>query len=270
MPKIHPTAIVHPDAKIAEGVEIGPFCVVESDVEIGAGTVLSESVVIRKYTTLGKGNVVDANSVLGGLPQDLGFDPDSKTYVKIGDNNVFREGVTISRASGEGESTIVGNDTYWMVSAHAGHNSTIEDGVILANSAAIGGHATVGEKAFISSNTGVHQFCWVGELVMSQGNAGTSCHVPPFTMIARINRLVGLNLVGLKRADYISSEDRRQIKEAFRLTYRSGLTTTKALEQMDACKDWGAAAGRFRDFIRKVLEAEKPFKRPLIPMRETH
>jgi UDP-N-acetylglucosamine acyltransferase len=267
MPTVHPTAIVSPQARIADDVEIGPHCVVEEDVEIGPGTVLREGVVVRRYTSLGRGNRVDSHAVLGGEPQDLKFDSRTVSYLRIGDANVFREHVTISRATGEGNETRVGSGTYWMAGSHAGHNATVEDGVILVNNASVGGHAVVGAKTILSANVGVHQFCWVGERVMSQGQAGVAMHVPPYVLIAGISRVVGLNVVGLKRAADLSDEDRRQIKEAFRLTYRARLTPAEAMKRMDACTEWGAAAGKFREFVRKVLAARKPYSRGLAGLR---
>ncbi|MHC4294631.1 MAG: acyl-ACP--UDP-N-acetylglucosamine O-acyltransferase [Planctomycetota bacterium] len=268
MPKIHPTAIVHPEARIADDVEIGPYCVIESDVEIGPGSVLREHVVIRRYVTMGKGNLVDAHTVLGGEPQDLKFDPETVTCLRIGDGNVFREGVTISRGTAANHATIVGDRTYWMAQSHAGHDAIIADEVILANGAAVGGHATIGRKVFLSAYVVVHQFVWVGEGVMSQGITGISAHIPPFTLVVDVNRIVGLNVVGMRRNPELTSEDRKQIKEAFRLTYRSGLAPSKALAEMDGCTDWGPAAGRFRDFIREVVTAEAPYDRGLCPMRK--
>ena len=103
--------------------------------------------------------------------------------------------------------------------------------------------------------------------MMSRGNSGASTHVPPFTMFADINRMVGLNVVGMRRNEQMTADDRRQIKEAFRLTYRAGLTPEAALAEMDRCTDWGKWAGLFRDFLRKVIEAEGPYKRALCPMR---
>ena len=268
MPKIHPTAVVHPDAKLADDVEIGPYCVVESDVSIGAGTVLREHVVIRRYTTLGQGNLVDAHVVLGGEPQDLKSDFKTKSSVRIGDDNVFRECVTISRATGEGNETVIGSGTYWMAYAHAGHNATVADNVILANGACVAGHATVGRRTILSAHVGVHQFVWVGEGVMTQGLSGLSAHTPPFVMTrGGINHLSGLNKVGLQRSPETTEEDVRQVREAFRLTFRAGLTREKALAEMDACADWGGPARRFREFIRRVHEAESPFDRGLVRLR---
>jgi UDP-N-acetylglucosamine acyltransferase len=264
---IHPTAIVDATAEIEEGVEIGPHCLVEADVRIGAGTVLRPNAILRQYTTLGKGNFVDSFAVLGGLPQDLKFQPRTVSYLRIGDGNTFREGVTISRATGEGAQTRVGNRTYWMANSHAGHNVTVEDEAMLVNGSMVGGHATVGRRATLSGNVAVHQFCWIGELVMTQGQAAMSTHVPPFVMVANINRVVGLNKVGLQRCPYITEQDRQQIKEAFRLTYRSGRTPQQVVEDLDRRTDLGAACTRYREFLRRVLQAVKPYARGLCQRR---
>jgi UDP-N-acetylglucosamine acyltransferase len=267
MPKVHPTAIVHASAQLAEDVEVGPYCVIESDVSIGPRCVLRAGAAVRRYTTMGADNVVDTGCVLGGEPQDLKFSPSTVSYLRIGEGNVFREHVTISRATTPGNATVVGDRTYWMAGAHAGHDSTVESDAILVNGSAIAGHATVGRGAILSAHGVVHQFCWVGERVMVRGNGGATMHVPPYVMIANMNQVVGLNVVGLRRAKDITDQDRAQIKEAFGITYRSGLPMTKALVRMDACQDWGEAALRFREFVRRVLAAKKPYNRGLIPFR---
>jgi len=266
MADVHPTAIVDGSAKLADDVTVGPFCIVEGDVEIGPGTVLRQHVIVHRYTTLGANNFVDAFVVLGGEPQDLKFHRDTVSYLRIGDNNIFREGVTISRATKPGGVTAVGNNTYWMANSHAGHDTTIGDGVILTNAALVGGHATIGPRAILSGAVMVHQFTWVDEMVMTQGKAAITQHVPPFVMFVKSNVVVGLNVVGLRRAADITAEDREQIKEAFGITYRSKLTPAKALEKMEACTDWGGPAGRFRDFIRKVITAKPPYHRGLSAM----
>lgn len=269
MSRIHPTAVVDPSAELAEGVEIGPYAIVEGDVRIGEGTRLAAHAVVRRYTTLGRNNFVDSGAVLGGLPQDLKFSPITVSHLRIGDDNVFREGVTISRATGEGNATVVGSRCYWMAGTHAGHNATVEDDVILVNGSAIAGHATVMRGVLLSAHAGVHQFCWVGERAMIQGNGGASAHVPPYSLMAfGINKLAGLNLVGLRRAADLTDTDRRQIKEAFRLLYRSGLTPAQALREMEARDDWGAPARKYVDFVRRVAQAQKPFKRGLPALRK--
>ena len=269
MPKIHPTAIVDPAANIADDVEIGPYSIVEADVEIGAGCVLREHVVIRRYTIMGEGNFVDTGTVLGGEPQDLGWDPATVSYLRIGNGNTFREGVTISRSNTAGKATTVGDRSYWMAYSHAGHDVVVEDEAILVNSFLAGGHAVIGKGAFLSGHVVVHQHTWIGEGVMSRGNAGTSAHVPPFTTFANINEIVGMNVIGMRRNESMTPQDRAEVKEAFRLTYRAGLTPANALIEMDQFPDWGQAASRYREFVRKVLSAEKPFNRGLCPMRRS-
>ena len=267
MPNIHPTALVHQNALLSDDVEIGPYCIVERDVSIGAGTVLMAHAVVRRYTRLGQANRVHPFAVLGGEPQDLKFDPATVSHLVIGDGNTFREGVTISRATGAGSSTVVGDGTYFMHGSHAGHNAVVGDGCILVNGAALAGHTVLGRRSILSANVGVHQFCWVGEGVMTQGNSSIAMHVPPFTLLANVNRVVSLNLVGLRRWPGLTEEDRRQVAEAFAIIYRRGLACREALEQMDAHAEWGVAARSFRDFVRKALEAPAPYDRGLAPLR---
>ena len=262
MSKIHPTAIVHTDAHIAEDVQIGPYSIVEPDVEIGPGCVLREHVVIRRYVRMGANNFVDAHTILGGAPQDLKWNPSTVSYLQIGRDNVFREGVTISRASKADQATVVGDRTYWMACSHAGHDVTIGDEVILCNNALVGGHAS---RVFLSGHVAIHQFTWIGEGVMSQGKSGVGMHVPPYCMFADTNRIAGLNAVGLRRNKELTEVDRRQIKEVFRLTYRSGLTLQQAIEEMSKRNDWGSAATKFHQFLQDVIAARKPYNRGLCP-----
>ncbi len=265
MSKIHPTAIVDADAQLAEDVELGAYSIVEADVRIGAGTVLRPHAVVRRHTSLGAGNFVDSFAVLGGDPQDLKFDPNTKSCLRIGDRNTFREGVTISRAMGDGNATVVSNDTYWMTCSHAGHNAVVGDRVIVTNCTALAGHTEVGSRTVVSSCVGIHQFCWVGEIAIIQSNATITQHVPPYVLVGMPHAVIGLNAVGLKRAEHITAEDRRQIKEAFTLVYRGHLPRREALAKMDACKDWGDAAVKFREFVRRVYTAEGRHKRGLCP-----
>lgn len=265
--KIHSTALVDKQAELGAGVVVGPYVVIEPDVTIGDDCELMTGAVVRRYTELGPGNVVHPYAVLGGEPQDYKFNRTSKTYLRIGRGNIFREHVTINRATTEGGATVIGNGCFFMAAAHAGHDSVVGDHVVLTNSVAVGGHAEIGSRAVLSVHTGVHQFCWVGELVMSRGHSGTSQHVPPFVMIKDINHVSGLNVVGLRRAEDFTDTDRDQIKQAYRLLYRSKLTPEQALAEMDSHNDWGAPALRFRDFVRRVLSAEAPYDRGLATAR---
>jgi len=267
MARIHETAIVDPTAELADNVEVGAYCIVAGDVLIGAGTVLRPHASVRRYTTLGEGNLVDTHCVLGGEPQDLKFTPETVSFLRIGDGNVFREGVTISRGTDEGTETRVGDRTFWMANSHAGHNATIDDEAILVNGALLAGHTTVGRRAILSGNAVVHQFCRIGELAMVQGISAITRHVPPFVLVSNDSRVVGLNSVGLRRAEYLDDRDREEIKGLFGEFYRSGLTPPHALEAMDRHEGLGAAAGRFREFIREALWARKPYARGVCPAR---
>jgi UDP-N-acetylglucosamine acyltransferase len=263
MAKIHPTADVHPNAEIADDVIIGAFAVIEDYVQIGSGCVIRPQAIVRQHTRMGSNNYVDSFVVLGGEPQDLKFDKNIVSYLEIGNNNTIREGVTISRATGDGEKTVVGNNTLWMANSHAGHNSIIHDNVILVNGTLVAGHCMIGKGAILPANGAIHQFCWVGENAMFQGGTFASMHVPPFVVSSGLNNVVALNTVGLRRRADMTTKDRQEVKEAFKITYKSGYSLKQALEEMQKKKDWGSAAGCFRDFIAKVLEAEPPFNRGL-------
>jgi UDP-N-acetylglucosamine acyltransferase len=268
MAVIHPTAVVDPTAKLADDVEIGAYAIVEQDAEIGPGSVIRPHAVIQRYTILGSGNYVDSFAVLGGDPQDLKFSEQEMTRLRVGNDNVFREGVTISRGTGAGSETVVGNRTYWMTNAHAGHNCEIRDNVIAVNGSLLAGHCTVGEGAVLPANGAIHQFCWVGEGSFFQGGAQVSMHVPPYVLCARDNCVMGLNAVGLRRAEGVGPGERKQVREAFRLTYQAGLTLSEALPKMDSFQDWVGIAVKFRTFIREILSAEKPHNRGLCPSRK--
>jgi len=161
MAKIHPTAIVHPTAVISDDVEIGAYSIVEADVVIGSGPVMREHATLRQYTATGQNNMVDNNAVLVGVPQDFKFDSRTVSYLRVGNNNVFREGVTISRATGEGEATIVGNRTYWMAGAHAAHDAVVEDDALLVNGAALAGHTVLGRGAMIHGVIAMTDWFWL-------------------------------------------------------------------------------------------------------------
>ena len=265
MPHIHPTAVVDSSAILGENVEIGAGAIVEADVQIGDGSIIRPHAVIRRFTTMGTENYVESFAVLGGEPQDYKFDPATISYLKIGDRNKFREGVTVHRATTEGGATTIGNENFMMVNTHVGHDSTVHDRVVFINGSVVAGHCTIHSGAILPANGGIHQFCWVGEKVMFQGGSYTTMHMPPYVICIDINNVVALNKVGIKRDPNISDEDGRQIKEAFKMTYLSNLSPVQALEEMEKCTEWGKPAGLFRDFIRRVTKAEKPFARGLAP-----
>jgi len=161
--KVHALSIVDPKAELADDVEVGPFCIVESDVVIGAGSKLESHVVIKSGTSLGSNNILAQGVVLGGDPQDRKYQGEP-TFLKIGDGNMIREYVTIHRATGEGRSTVIGNDCYIMAYSHFGHNCVVHDHVTVANLAAVSGHVTIEELVTIGGMVGIHQWVRVGKV----------------------------------------------------------------------------------------------------------
>lgn len=233
MNTIHPTAIVHPQAKLGSEVQIGPFAVIESDVEIGDHCVIGAHSVIKQYTILGRQNIVHEHVVLGGLPQDLGFGG-AVSYVRIGNENVFRECVTIHRASKEGQATEIGNNNYMMAYSHLAHDCSTEGKVIIANGAQIAGHVKIGKGAFISANVGVHQFCRIGSMAMIGGAAKVTQDCLPYIITdGNPARARGLNVVGLRRAGY-TKKDITDLKNAYKILFKSDLRLDDALGRMGA------------------------------------
>jgi UDP-N-acetylglucosamine acyltransferase len=245
---IHPTAVVDPAAVIGANVTVGPFAFIDRDTQIGDGCVIGPHSTILRYTSLGPNCRVHACAVLGDLPQDLAF-KEEPSYVKIGANCVFREGVTIHRGTKPGTSTVVGDNCFLMANSHLAHNVQLGNGVILANGVLLAGYVEVGERAFISGNAVAHQFCRIGRLVMLQGLGGVSKDVPPFCVVPGLqgNVVTSLNVVGMRRAG-VTPQERLEVKRAFATLYRSGLNVSQAVERMRSEFKQGPAL-EFCDFI---------------------
>lgn len=228
---IHPLAVVSPQARIAPDVEIGPFCVVEGDVDIGPGCQLAAGVVIKSGTCLGPNNRVHEGAVLGGSPQHLS-PPAVLGTVVIGSGNVLRENVTIHRALKSDAATVVGDNNLLMVNAHVAHDCRLGNNIVAANNVLFGGHVTVDDRAFVSGAVAVHQFCRIGRLAMVGGQAHVVRDVPPFVTVDGLSSfVVGLNLVGLRRASFTPNEV-LQLKAAYKLVYRSGLRWLEILDRL--------------------------------------
>ena len=202
MRDISPLAVVSKSAVIAEGVEIGPFAVIEDGVEIGANVMIRAQAYICSGTSIGENTQVHMGACLGDLPQDLGFDKNKKTYVKIGKNTVIREHATIHRATAEGSATVVGDNCYLMAVSHVGHDCHVGNNVIIANGALLAGHVSVGDYAFISGNVVVHQFCRIGTVSMIGGFTGINKDVPPYMLVRGPSVVRGINAVGLRRLKF--------------------------------------------------------------------
>ena len=246
---IHPTAVIHPKAKLDSTVQVGPFAVIDAGVELGAGCIVEPHVYLTGLTTAGAENRFHAGCVIGDAPQDLKY-KDEPTRLRIGDKNVFREHVTIHRSTKPDAETVIGSHNFFMANSHVAHNCIIGDHVILANGALLGGHAAVQDRAFISGNCLVHQFTRVGTLAIMQGGAGIGQDLPPFTIATGINTICGLNVIGLRRAGF-SAEARMELKRLYHLLFRSGNNLREALA---GARDHftGEAAKTLLDFIAEA------------------
>lgn len=230
---IHPTAIIHPGAELEDEVTIGPYSVIGEKVRIGKGTEISAHVVIEGSTEIGANCKFSQFSSIGAVPQDLKFKGED-TRVIIGDNNIFREFVTVHRATTKGGGkTVIGNNNYLMAYVHIAHDCFIGSNVIMANNATLGGHIVIEDHAIIGGLTGIHQFVKIGAYALVGACSAVSQDVPPY-MIAVGNRskLYGLNVVGLKRNKF-SGETIRLLKSAYNMLFRSKLTLHEALEKVE-------------------------------------
>jgi len=229
---IHPSAIVSDQAKLGAGNHIGPFAIIEDDVELGSNNVLHAGAVLRNGARLGDNNRLHENAVLAGEPQDLGFDPELRSFAALGNGNVLRENVTVHRGSKENNTTELGDNNYLMVQVHIGHDCQVGNHVIMAPNAAIGGFVEVDDLAFVSGGVMVHQFARVGRFAMLGGNAKIVQDAPPFMITDGVpGEVRGLNLVGLKRAG-LAREELRQMKQAFRILFRSGAGLEESIRQL--------------------------------------
>lgn len=250
---IHPTAVVSPKAELGEGVAIGPYCVIEEDTAIGDGCILEAYVVVKKYTRMGCFNHVYPGTVLGGEPQDQKFKGEM-SYLIIGDRNIIREHVTIHRATGEGQASVIGNDNLIMAYCHIGHNCVLGDQISIASYSGISGHAVIESQVVIGGMTGIHQFVTIGRLAMIGGMSKVVQDVPPFMLAdGRPAKVVGVNVVGLRRA-VISAEVRETLHEAYRLLYRANLNTKQALERIENELPKSDELRYLVNFIRRVSQ----------------
>jgi UDP-N-acetylglucosamine acyltransferase len=230
---IHPTAIVHPGAELGRAVEIGPYCVVGEHVKIGDGTRLLANVVVNGHTTVGKHCEIHPFTVVGASSQDKKYRGEV-SHVSIGDRNVIREFVTIHRGTGEGSDTFIGSDNLLLAYVHIAHNCRIGSHVIMSNSSQLAGHVIVDDYAGIGGMVGVHQFVRIGKMSFVGGGTKLLKDVPPYFMVAGSPGSVrGLNTEGMKRRG-VTRQALNELKEAYRLLYRSENRRSTVLTQLRA------------------------------------
>jgi UDP-N-acetylglucosamine acyltransferase len=230
---IHPTAIVHPNANIARGVDIGPYCLVGENVSIGKGTVLQAHVVINGWTSLGEDCEIYPFATIGASSQDRKYTGE-RAFTKIGSRTVLREYVSVQRATGEDAVTAVGDDCLLLAYVHIAHNCVLGNHVTMSNLAQLAGHVEVGDFVTIGGQAGVHQFTRIGRYAMVGGASKITKDVPPFFLIeGNPAEPYGLNSVGLRRAGF-SAEERNEIKKFYKILYNPKLNVSQAVEEMKA------------------------------------
>jgi len=249
---IHPTAIVHPQARVADSAEIGPGCIVNADVEIGARTRILAHVFMEGPLEIGEDNIFFPYSTVGVAPQDLKYRGE-RSQTRIGHRNRIREFVTIHRGTeGGGMLTSIGDDNLLMAYVHVAHDVRIGSHTVLANAVTFGGHVTVGDWAVIGASSGIHQFCRIGRHAIIGGYSVITQDVLPFsnTVTAREAKVFGENAIGLKRRGFgASAVD--ALHKAFRLLTSSGLNTTQAVERIKAEIEPAPEIDELLEFIRE-------------------
>ena len=250
MRTIHSTAFVDPAAELGADVEIGPGAIIEAGAVIGDGCRIQARAIITGQVRMGARNTVGQGAIIGGEPQDFDFEPGRESWVEIGDDNVFREYVTIHRGTKEGTSTSIGNKNFLMVGAHLGHNTSVANRVIIANNCLLAGYVSIHDGAVLGGGSVFHQHIRIGRLCMVRGGERFGKDIPPFLIAYGTNLVSGLNAVGLRRAG-VSSEARLELKRAFRLLYLEGLNISQALEEA-ARQRWGPEAESFFTFVSEA------------------
>jgi len=229
MTKISPFAVVSPEAKIGDNVEIGHFCLIEAGVTVGNNCKFVSHVVVKSGVTIGDNNQFNEGCVIGGTPQHISAQPPFGE-VRIGNNNVFREHSTIHRSLKESGVTIIGDENYLMINTHVAHDCIIGNNTVLINNVMLGGHVIIGNRAMLGGGAAVHQYCRIGSLAMVGGQAHIVQDVPPFVTVDGLtSKVVGLNLIGLRRSGR-TPEDMKTLKSAYFALYRNGLTWKEILQ----------------------------------------
>lgn len=245
---IHPTAVIDSRAKIHAQAEIGPYVVIDGEVSVGRGCRIMAHSYLTGWTEIGENNEIHPGVILGDAPQDKGYHGE-KSYLKVGDHNIFREYVQVHRGTAPESATVIGSHNFLMAGSHAGHNCRLGDHIVVANGALLGGYVEVGDQAFISGNCVVHQFVRVGGLSLMRGLSGASRDVPPYSIVDWRHTVRGVNVVGLKRAGFDELRI-REIKEVYRVLFRRGRNLSLAVREIESAGNTSADIIALLDFIK--------------------
>lgn len=247
----HPTAIIHPNARLADDVTVGAYSIIGENVEVGAGTSVGPHVVIEGHTRIGKNNRIFQFSSLGGIPQDKKY-AGEPTRLEIGDNNTIREFCTFNIGTSQDAGvTRVGNNNWVMAYVHLAHDCHVGNDIVLANGAQLAGHVHVDDYAILGAFVGVHQFCQVGAHVMVGGGCLLFQDLPPYVMVGGNPAAPhGINSEGLKRRGF-SSGTIMAIKRAYKTLYKSGLPLEQAKDEISAQAAEHPELNLFTEFLAR-------------------
>ena len=257
-PALHPTASIHPAAKLGTNVRVGAFTVIDADVEIGDGCVIGPHCSITGGTRMGNDNHVIGHAAIGGDPQDKKFKGERSELV-IGNRNLIREFTTLNRGTGDGGGiTRMGDDNWLLAYTHVAHDCVVGNHCVFSNNTTLAGHVQVGNWVIISGFAGAHQFCRIGDHAFLGMGALISGDVPPYTMVGTDTqgRARGINSEGLKRRGF-DSERITAIKRAYRTLYVAGLPLVEAKQQL-------AEQAQASEDVRAMLEFIESGERPLL------
>jgi len=263
--KVHPNAFVDPSAEIDDGVIISQGAIVGPDVTIGKGTQIGPNAVITGRTQIGRNNKVFPNVFIGLDPQDLKY-KGACTEVVIGDNNTFRECVTINKATDEGEKTIIGNDNLLMAYSHIGHNCELGNRIVISISVQVAGHVKIEDKAIIGGCLGIHQFVHIGYLAMIGGMTRVDRDVPPFCLAeGHPGRLRGLNRIGIKRSGLMDNKDfdLKLLQSTWNLLFKSNDAISNSLEKVMKGK-LDISSSRLCCFLKESISKERRGPMPIV------
>ncbi len=226
--EIHPTAIIDPNARIGEGVQVGPYCIIGPDVELGDGCWLQHHVTILGPARIGAHNRFYAYGSIGQQSQDLKYRGEP-THLEIGSHNTFREFCTVNRATSPGDKTTIGSHNHFLAYCHVAHDCVVGSHCIFSNNGTLAGHVVIEDHVIVGGLTAIHQFCRVGRHALTGGCTKVTQDIPPFTTAdGNPGRARGLNLTGLKRNGF-SEAQIKAIQSAYRVLYRKGLNTSQAV-----------------------------------------
>jgi UDP-N-acetylglucosamine acyltransferase len=256
--RIHPTAVIAPEAELAEDVEVGAFAVLDGKVRLGPGCVVRPGAYLFGTVTMGRGNVVYSGAVLGEQPQHLKYRGEP-TSLEVGDFNIFRENVTVHRGTTHSMKTVIGNHNFLMAGCHLAHDCVVGDRCILTNGALVAGHCVLEDGAILSGNCAVHQFTRIGHLALLSGCSAATKDIPPFILQQGIDTVSGINVIGMKRAG-MTLEQVNAVKQAFRILYRDGLTLPGAVAKLE--QDLGQV-----DVVQEMIRFLRGCPRGISPMR---